>query len=96
MTEINEALLKRVGNEARYLKQPDARLSKDYKSYQEFFSAKLKQQESIMRDLKAHQNHIKDNSSNFAKQIKLFQDLRYLLEVKKITAQKATNDLRGY
>ena len=49
-----------------------------------------------MRDLKAHQNHIKDNSSNFAKQIKLFQDLRYLMEVKKITVMKATNDLRGY
>lgn len=54
MTEINEALLKRVSNEAKYLKQPDSRLSKDYKNYQEYFGAKLKQQESIMRDLKAH------------------------------------------
>lgn len=42
-TEIYDAFLKRIGNEAKFLNQPDKRLTSEFKSYSEFFSAKLRQ-----------------------------------------------------
>lgn len=65
-TEIYDAFLKRIGNEAKFLSQPDKKLTNEYKSYQEFFRAKLVQQEGIVKDLRNHQKHIKDNSENFS------------------------------
>lgn len=38
-----------------------------------------------MKDLRAHQRHIKDNAENYSSQMKLFRDLRSLLEVKRQT-----------
>ena len=64
--EIYDAFLKRIGNEAKFLNTPDKRLSNEFKSYSEFFNAKLRQQENIVKDLKNHQRHIKDNSENYA------------------------------
>ena len=64
-TEIYDAFLKRIGNEAKFINQPDKRLTNEFKSYSEFFNAKLRQQENIIKDLKAHQKHIKDNAENF-------------------------------
>lgn len=40
--EIYDAFLKRIGNEAKFLNTPDKRLSAEFKSYQEFFNAKLR------------------------------------------------------
>ena len=60
-TEIYDAFLKRIGNEAKFINQPEERLTNEFKSYTDFFNAKLKQQDSIVKDLKAHQKHIKDN-----------------------------------
>jgi len=65
-TEIYDAFLKRIGNEARFINQPDKRLTNEFKSYSDFFNAKLRQQENIIKDLKAHQKHIKDNAENYA------------------------------
>ncbi len=65
-TEIYDAFLKRIGNEAKFINQPDKKLTNEFKSYQDFFNAKLRQQENIIKDLKAHQKHIKDNSENYA------------------------------
>jgi len=42
-TEIYDAFLKRIGNEAKFVSQPDKRLSNEFKSYQEYFNAKLRQ-----------------------------------------------------
>lgn len=81
--EIYDAFLKRIGNEAKFLNTPDKRLSQEFKSYSEFFNAKLRQQENIIKDLKNHQRHIKDNTENYALQVKLFKDLRTLLEIKR-------------
>ena len=53
-TEIYDAFLKRIGNEAKFINQPENRLTNEFKSYSEFFNAKLRQQESIVKDLKAH------------------------------------------
>lgn len=36
-----------------------------------------------MKDLKNHQRHIKDNSENYSTQVKLFRDLRTLLDIKR-------------
>jgi len=48
-----------------------------------------------MRELRETQRHIKDNSENYSNQMKIFKDLRYLLDVKTRTA--ATGDgLVGY
>jgi intraflagellar transport protein 81 len=95
--EIYDAFLKRIGNEAKFLNTPDKRLSQEFKSYSEFFNAKLRQQENIVKDLKNHQRHIKDNSENYALQVRLFKDLRTLLEVKRRTAIQGANDgMVGY
>lgn len=76
---------------------PDKRLSNEFKSYQDFFNAKMRQQENIIKDLKNHQRHIKDNSENYALQVKLFKDLRGLLEIKRRTLVQGVDDgLRGY
>lgn len=81
-TEIYDAFLKRIGNEAKFLSQPDKKLTNEYKSYQEFFRAKLVQQEGIVKDLRNHQKHIKDNSENFSAQMSMFKNLKALLAVK--------------
>lgn len=65
-SEIYDAFLKRISNEAKYINAPDKRFSNEFKSYSDFFNAKLRQQENLMKDLKNHQKHIKDNSENYA------------------------------
>lgn len=61
-SEIYEAFLKRINNEAKFINQPDKKLTNEFKSYSDFFNAKLRQQDNILNDLKAHQKHIKDNA----------------------------------
>ena len=39
--EIYDAFLKRIGNEAKFVNAPDKRLSNEFKSYSEFFNAKV-------------------------------------------------------
>ena len=39
--EIYDAFLKRIGNEAKFLNTPDKRLSNEFKSYSDFFNAKV-------------------------------------------------------
>jgi len=96
-TEIYDAFLKRIGNEAKFLNQPDKRLTNEFKSYSEFFNAKLRQQENIVKDLKAHQKHIKDNSENYSEQMSLFRNLKQILEVKRRTVKEGPDgDLVGY
>ena len=96
-TEIYDAFLKRIGNEAKFLNQPDKRLTNEFKSYSEFFNAKLRQQENIVKDLKAHQKHIKDNSENYSEQMSLFKNLKQLLDVKRRTVKEGPDgDLVGY
>lgn len=41
-TEIYDAFLKRIGNESKFITQPDERLTNEFKSYTDFFNAKLK------------------------------------------------------
>ena len=36
-TEIYDAFLKRIGNESKFISQPDKKLTNEFKSYQEFF-----------------------------------------------------------
>ena len=62
--------------------QADKRLTPEFKSYQDFFKAKLQQQETIVKDLKSHQKHIKDNSENFVEQMNMFKNLKQLLTIK--------------
>jgi len=57
----------------------------------------LRQQENIVKDLKAHQKHIKDNSENYSEQMDLFKNLKQLLEVKRRTVKEGEDgDLIGY
>ena len=96
-TEIYDAKLKRIANEGKFLTQPEKRLTNEFKSYSEFFNAKLRQQETIIKDLKAHQKHIKDNSENYAEQMRLFTNLKQLLEIKRRTAKDTGGEqLPGY
>lgn len=68
-SEIYESFSSRINSEAKHVSNPEKRLSQEFKSYQEFFNAKLRQQENVMKDLRAHQRHIKDNSDNFGTQM---------------------------
>lgn len=81
-TEIYDAFLKRINNESKFMTQPDKKLTNEFKSYQDFFKAKLAQQENIIKDLKNHQKHIKDNSENFVEQMNMFKNLKQLLLIK--------------
>lgn len=94
--DIYETFQKRISNEAKHLSNPEKRLSPEFKSYQEYFNAKLRQQENIMKDLRAHQRHIKENTENFSNQMKLFKDLRQLLEFKRKTVAEGGDGLVGY
>lgn len=83
-------------HEAHFLSNPDKRLSTDFKSYQEFFNAKLNQQQVIIGDLRAHQRHIKDNTENYANQMHLFRNLQALLQVKRKTVAEGDSGMIGY
>lgn len=39
--EVYDAFLKRIQNEAKYISQPDKKLSQEFKSYTDFFNAKV-------------------------------------------------------
>lgn len=95
-SEIYESFSSRINSEAKHVSNPEKRLSAEFKSYQEFFNAKLRQQENVMKDLRAHQRHIKDNSDNFGTQMQLFKDLRSLLDVKRKTVAEGGDGLVGY
>lgn len=50
-----------------------------------------------MKDLKNHQRHIKDNSENYSLQVRLFKDLRTLLDIKKKVLLRGDGDgMIGY
>lgn len=50
----------------------------------------------MMRELRETQKHIKDNSENYSNQMRIFKDLRYLLDVKARTAGGGGDGLVGY
>ena len=49
-----------------------------------------------MKDLRAHQRHIKDNTENYSNQMKVYKDLRALLDVKRKTVSQSGDGLVGY
>jgi hypothetical protein len=49
-----------------------------------------------MKDLRAHQRHIKDNTENYSNQMKVYKDLRSLLDVKRKTVTQGGDGLVGY
>ena len=49
-----------------------------------------------MKDLRAHQRHIKDNTENYSNQMKVYKDLRALLDVKRKTVSQNGDGLVGY
>lgn len=81
--DIQEAFQKRINNEAKFLNTNDKRFSPEFKSYTDFFQTKLRQQENVLRDMKDHQRHIKDNAHHYQRQGELFRNLTQLLEIKK-------------
>ena len=80
--DIFETFQKRIQREAKYISNPDMRLMPDVKTFHEYFKIKQEQQETVMRELRETPRLIKDNSENYSKQMKIFKDLRYLLDVK--------------
>lgn len=75
---------------------PEKKLYPEFKTFQEYFNVKLRQQENIMKDLRAHQRHIKDNTENYSNQMKVYKDLRQLLDVKRKTVTQGGDGLVGY
>jgi hypothetical protein len=56
----------------------------------------LKQQDGLIKDLRTHQRHIKDNAENYSQQMQLFKNLRHLLEIKRKTQAEGGDGLVGY
>ena len=94
--DIFETFQKRIQREAQYISNPDKRLMPDVKTFHEYFKIKQEQQEQVMRELRETQKHIKDNSENYSNQMRIFKDLRYLLDVKSRTAANGGDGLVGY
>ena len=94
--DIFETFQKRIQREAQYISNPDKRLMPDFKTFHDYFKYKQDQQETVMTDLRQTQRHIKDNSENYSNQMKIFKDLRYLLDVKTRTATNQGDGLVGY
>lgn len=64
--DIFETFQKRIQREAQYISNPDKRLMPDVKTFHEYFKIKQEQQETVMRELRETQRHIKDNSENYS------------------------------
>lgn len=95
-SDIFETFQRRIQRESQYMTKPESRLLPEVKTFQEYFNIKLKQQEDIMKVLREHQRDIKDNAENFSRQMKLFKDLRALLETKQRTGATGGDGLVGY
>jgi intraflagellar transport protein 81 len=95
-SRIYDALKKTVHAETQFLKTPDARFSDDFKSLSEMYSAKLEQQDEMVKDLKKHQRYVKDNLENNSMQVKLFDSLAKILQVKKHAVLAGDQDGIGY
>lgn len=80
---IYDALKKTIQDESQFLKNPQSRLSPDFKSLSEMYSAKLEQEDEMIKDLKKHQRYVKENLENNILQVKLFGDLAKILEIKR-------------
>jgi len=65
------------------LNQADKRFSPEFKSYTDFFQTKLRQQDNVLKDMKDHQRHIKENAHHYQRQGDLFKNLVAMLEIKK-------------
>lgn len=63
-TKIYEIMQKKLKEESAYLKNPQARLSEDLKSFNDLYVTKIKNQEMMIVDLKKHQRYVKDNYEN--------------------------------
>jgi hypothetical protein len=49
-----------------------------------------------MKVLREHQRDIKDNAENFSRQMRLYKDLRMLLDAKQRTVAQGGDGLVGY
>lgn len=56
----------------------------------------MRQQESLIKDLRLHQRHIKDNTENYSNQMRLFKNLHALLDIKRRTQAEGGDGLVGY
>ena len=56
----------------------------------------MRQQEVLIKELRAHQRHIKYNTENYSNQMNLFKNLRTLLEIKRKTLAEGGDGLVGY
>lgn len=56
----------------------------------------MRQQEILIKELRTHQRHIKDNTENYSNQMRLFKNLRALLDIKRKTLAEGGDGLVGY
>lgn len=78
------------------MSNPDKRLQPEFKSYLEFFNAKLNQQQKIIEDLRNHQRLIKENTEYYQTQMKSFRNLQAILEIKRKSVADRGDNLIGY
>ena len=64
-------------------------------SYKQLYETKIKQQESLSKELRERQKRIKDNSGGNVQQVKMFRDLHKLLRLKVDAQQRAKAELKA-
>lgn len=89
---IYESIKSKLMMENSFLKKPDAKMSDDFKSYNELYVTKIKNQEEMLVDLKKHQRYVRDNFDNNTLQVELFNNLQRILDVRKRTLYQSGAD----
>lgn len=79
--QLSDALLKRIEFE-RSCRNDESKLNKDYKTLKNWYTWRMEQQDSIIRDFRNRQKTIKENHEINSQQVKMFGDLRKLLALK--------------
>jgi hypothetical protein len=81
-SEINEVFSSLSATELSYKTSPDKRLNTQYKSYNEWYSSYISEQEARLKTLRVQQKEAKSESDINSSQITLYGNLLRILEAK--------------
>ena len=92
--QLADSQLKRVTTE-QSCRNGEKKFSAEFASLQENYNWKLQQQTKLTAELRNHQKSLKENHENSSKQVKMFSDLRKLLNLKQKVAEEENGDSRN-
>jgi intraflagellar transport protein 81 len=81
LIQMKNALYEKIQQEEEFEKG-NGRLLRDIKSFQELYKNKVAQQESLTKELRKQQKHLKENTNEHHEQRQMFENLMKLLQCK--------------